>query len=74
MYIQLSISQAAKQIRGRAYLEGAHEILIHCHNPSSIVKFATVVRSGEYRHELPFGEKLVTVLNDLQAGNRGQNH
>lgn len=46
-------------------LEGAQETLIDRHHGSSIIELATVVWSREERHELAFGEKLVSVLHDL---------
>ena len=46
-------------------LEGAQETLIDRHHGSSIIELATVVWSREERHELTFGEELISVLHDL---------
>lgn len=50
-----------------AYLEGAHERLIHTHHGAGIVKLSAVVGSREQGDELPLCEKLVTIFHHLQT-------
>ena len=56
--------------RARTYLERAHKVLIHSHNSCSIIELATVIRSREDSHELPFRKKLVSVFHNLQLCNQ----
>lgn len=53
--------------RTSTYLERTKQALINTHHRTSIVKFTTVVRSAEQRHELPLGEELVAILDDLMG-------
>mmetsp|Transcript_50943 Transcript_50943/g.134763 ORF Transcript_50943/g.134763 Transcript_50943/m.134763 type:complete len:310 (-) Transcript_50943:693-1622(-) len=45
--------------------EGAHQALVHRHHRARVVKLAAVVGGGEDGDELPVGEELVAVLDDL---------
>ncbi|EJK73072.1 hypothetical protein THAOC_05322, partial [Thalassiosira oceanica] len=47
------------------YLKAAHKTVVDRHHRRGIVKFPAVVGRGKYRHELPSGEELVPVLDDL---------
>ena len=47
------------------YLEGAHECLVHRHHAPGVIKLSTVVGGREQGDQLPFGEKLVTVFDNL---------
>ena len=49
------------------YLEGAHQCLVHRHHPSGVIKLSTVVGGREQSDKLPFGEKLVTVFDNLEG-------
>ena len=46
-------------------LERAHEGLVYGHHGACVVKLTAVVGGGEEGYELPAGEKLVPVLDDL---------
>lgn len=46
-------------------LEGTHEGVIHGHHCSRVVKFATIVRRREQRHQLAIAKEFVAVLDDL---------
>ena len=45
--------------------EGAHKRLVDGHDGARIVELSAVVGRGEDRHELPVGEELIAVLDDL---------
>lgn len=47
-------------------LEGAHQRLVDGHHRTGIVKLATVVGRREQRDQLPFSEKFITILNNLE--------
>lgn len=47
------------------YLEGTHERFINTHHSAGIVKLATIVGSRKQSDQLPFGEKLVSIFDDL---------
>ena len=49
------------------YLEGAHQCLVHRHHPPGVIKLSTVVGGREQSDKLPFGEKLVTIFDDLMG-------
>lgn len=53
--------------RTSTYLERTKQALINTHHCTSIIKFTTVVRSAEQRHELSLGEELVAILDDLMG-------
>lgn len=46
-------------------LERAEKRLIHAHHSAGVVELATVVRRRKERDELPLGEKLIPVFDDL---------
>ena len=52
---------------GDFYLEGAHQCLVHRHHPAGIVELSTVVGGWEQSDQLPLGEKLVSVLDNLEG-------
>jgi len=54
------------QERGRTYLEGAEECLVHAHHRSSVVELTAIVRRGEERDEKSLGKELVTILHNLR--------
>lgn len=47
------------------HLKTAHKGFVDAHHSASIVELAAIVRRGEQCNELSFGEKFVTVLDDL---------
>ena len=49
------------------YLEGAHQCLVHRHHPPGVIKLSTVVGGREQSDKLPFGEKLVTIFDNLEG-------
>merc|ERR1719282_407825 len=49
------------------YLKGAHQRLVNRHHSSSVVEFSAIIGRGEKRDELPFGEELISVLDDLMS-------
>jgi hypothetical protein len=53
-----------------SHLERAHEGVVHAHHCSSIVELPAVVRRREYCHQLPPGEKFVTIFYHLQCADR----
>ena len=61
------IGGGQEEICGDIYLEGAHQCLVHRHHPPGVIKLSTVVGGREQRDELPFGEKLVTVFDNLEG-------
>ena len=46
-------------------LERAEQALIDAHHSACVVEFAAVVRCREERNELPLGEELVPIFDDL---------
>lgn len=56
------------------YLEGAHECLVNAHHGAGVVKFATVVRGREKRHQLPLRKELVSILHYLCRHTEGGVH
>ena len=49
------------------YLEGAHQCLVHRHHTAGVIELSTVVGGREQGHQLPLGEKLVTVFDNLEG-------
>ena len=49
------------------HLETAHERLVDDHHSGRVIKFTTIIRRGENGNQLPLGEKLVAVLDDLMS-------
>jgi len=52
-------------LRGLEDLEGAHESLVDAHHGAGVVELTAVVGGREKGDQLPLGEELVAVLNDL---------
>ena len=46
-------------------LEAAQQALIHAHHRARVVELATIIGCGEEGHEMPLGEELVAILDDL---------
>jgi len=46
-------------------LKRAHQVIIHTHHCTSIVKFTTVVWSWKYRNKLPVSEEFIPILYNL---------
>lgn len=48
-------------------LKGTHECIINRHHGTSIVKFTTVIGSGEKSDQLPLGKKFISILDHLMG-------
>ena len=59
------VGKSLALLGGLEDLEGAHEGLVDGHHGSGVVELSAVVRGGEEGDELPAGEELVSVLDDL---------
>jgi len=58
----------SSSISGRPQdLEGTHQRVIDGHHRPGIIEFSAIIRRRENGNELPFGEELVAVLDDLMS-------
>ena len=60
----ISLNRARRDTR-TAYLERAQEGLVDTHHGTRVVELATIIGCGEEGHEMPLGEELVAILDDL---------